>query len=487
MVDELILTKLIESLLEWQEKKHNDIFKYDQMDFRGAFARYYYFKSVNDLSKLLPLVKASKGWEFNNKNKSLLDLYKQIKLTSGWRSYAKKNAYYLISLIKVSHIKIASLKSKKPHAKMQSKKAIGFFAFNARFVFFFEELINRFEGYQAFIFSHNINTIRKDVFKVDALPQKLSISSVDCSGSCIPISIFHPLFSAYINLLYFYLGMKSSLNDSQVSALVFAEGTSHYDQLASQAAKSLKIATIRVQSGRGGILHSGYRNMLFNKMLCWGKGFVEHYQKHSPIPVYEVTGSPLVNELAKFKSDDEEEDSFVGIFTQPINQHITKENYQTLVSLCAELIQQMPTLKVIVRKHPADQLLLFEKLTKKNPKQIKLMSSPDYSLVHVMSKIQCAVSFFSTSLSEAAACGVIPVVFKLDGQPSVFPYPEQYGAAFTVHNISNACTTIYNVMHKPETVKEVRKNMRTFAKLYFDTDIKDPLQKVIESIKKELK
>ena len=71
IVDEILLTELIESLLDWQEKKYSNLFMYEEVNFRAAFARYFYFSAINQPSALLPLIAASRDWAAQNKNQAL--------------------------------------------------------------------------------------------------------------------------------------------------------------------------------------------------------------------------------------------------------------------------------------------------------------------------------------------------------------------------------------------------------------------------------
>lgn len=481
MVDELTLTELIESLLIYLEKKQGSIFKYGCVNFRYAFARYFYFKAINNPSALLPLIKAAKGWELENHSEALISLHKEVSELDSFKHGLRAVLMSLLALMQLTYLKLSCL-AKKSH-KLEGNvddNVIGFFAINGRFVLFYEDILKRFSGYTTLIFSPKSSLVKASSIKIGADIHKLSIPGGRLSD--INISVRHPLFSIYIRLLYFYLNIYGGLKRSNASVLVFAEGTSMYDELASQAAKSLHIPTVRVQSGRGGVMHSGYRDMSFNKMLCWGEGFVDHYKKHSPQPIYEVTGSPLIKQLSAFGVKRKGMNFSIGLFTQPVSKHISKENYLALIDLCSQLIKQLPDVSLVVRKHPLDESTLFNEFSKQHATQVSLMPSKDYSLAEVMCKIDCAIGFYSTTLSEAAACDVIPIILKLKSQHSVFPYPEKYGAAITVQSSSEACKLIADIQRKPQQFEQLKKDMNIFSEKFFAPSIEEPLQEIVNSI-----
>ena len=252
------------------------------------------------------------------------------------------------------------------------------------------------------------------------------------------------------------------------------------DEVSSQAAKTLSIPTVRMQSGRGGVMHCGYRNMSFDKMLCWGEGFVQHYKKHSPGPVYEVTGTPLFNDLKK--KGHPKKKFTIAIFTQPISKHISKHEYATLINICNTVVKNLPYAKVIVRKHPADISKDFNVLALQYPDHVKLMPATHSTLTEVMNEIDCAIGFYSTTLSEAAACDVIPIIIKMRDQHSIFPFPEKHGAAIIADGNSTSIDIITDIMKNPSKFLETRKNMKIFSNRFFGINDGQSMKRIVESI-----
>ena len=479
IVDEILLTELIESLLDWQEEKYPKLFIYEEVNLRAAFARYFYFGAINQPSALLPLINASRGWAVQNKDQALLDLYKKIEILNGF-----KNRVYLIIRGVVAYLKVflmamrSLMLSKERHLGNEDKKLIGFFVIHPRFVIFFKETIAALKEHQKIIFSHCSNAFDESLLGGGVSPQNLISGNLNLLGIHIPI--LHPLFFIYASIIQAYTSMLATLRHRQPSVLVFAEGNSMQDEVSSQAAKTLSIPTVRMQSGRGGVMHCGYRNMSFDKMLCWGEGFVQHYKKHSPGPVYEVTGTPLFNDLKK--KGHPKKKFTIAIFTQPISKHISKHEYATLINICNTVVKNLPYAKVIVRKHPADISKDFNVLALQYPDHVKLMPATHSTLTEVMNEIDCAIGFYSTTLSEAAACDVIPIIIKMRDQHSIFPFPEKHGAAIIADGNSTSIDIITDIMKNPSKFLETRKNMKIFSNRFFGINDGQSMKRIVESI-----
>lgn len=479
ILDEILLTELIESLLDWQEKKYLNLFIYEKVNFKAAFARYFYFSAINQPSALLPLIAASRGWATQHKSQALLDLYKEIEVLNGFKSKINLMLRAVVAYLKVFFMSMRSVMlGKERHFENEDEKSIGFFVINPRFLIFFNEIISALKEQQKIIFSNDSSAFDESLLADGVCQQKLMSGNLSLFNIHIPI--FHPLFFIYVTILQVYTGMLASLRYRQPSVLVFAEGTSMQDEVSSQAAKTLSIPTVRMQSGRGGVMHCGYRNMTFDKMLCWGEGFVQHYKKYSPDPVYEVTGTPLFNDLKK--KGQTKKNFTIAIFTQPISKHISNYEYATLINICNTVLKNLPHVKVIVRKHPADISKDFNTLSLQYPDHLKLMPATHYTLTNVMNEIDCAIGFYSTTLSEAAACNVIPIIIKMRDQHSIFPFPEKYGAAIVADSNSASIDIISDLMKNPSKFLETRENMKIFSDRFFGINDGQSMKRIVESI-----
>ncbi|MDH5573114.1 MAG: hypothetical protein OEY89_15240, partial [Gammaproteobacteria bacterium] len=430
MSNEEKITDLIDALFNWIEKENSSLLSYGKVNFRGALERFFYFSSVNRLEALRPLLNAARAWR-DSTNDELLAAYYDLCLAEiGEESLLSLCVKFLRKIAWLVKLRIAALRSSTllmfhENPPDSGVYPIAFFAFNNRFVYFFKEVV-RGLGAENCVFISTNGLVAKDV--VSGIGARLiTPSRITVEWSDVNIGVRHPLFFSYLMALFKYGMHYTALVKQRPSVLLFAEGTSMEDEIVALAAKNLGVPTVRLQSGRAGILHSGYRQMCFDKMLCWGHGFVERFKKYSPDPEYVITGSPLMDHARLGGSVSRANSSHtISIFTQPVSSYISENDYGQLVELAGELIRKDVRINLVIRKHPADMLDVFDALQDKFPLRIKMSNPETQSLAEVLHSSVGAVGFFSTTLSEATAYGVIPIILKLRDQHSVFPYPEKH-------------------------------------------------------------
>jgi glycosyltransferase involved in cell wall biosynthesis len=303
-------------------------------------------------------------------------------------------------------------------------------------------------------------------------------------GGRLKINLRHPLFPHLYRQIFFYNHIYGALSKQSPSILIFAEGTSHYDYLSASAAKALSIPTVRIQSGRAGILHSGYRNMNFDSMLCWSEDFVERYRQVSPLPEYKVVGSPTIDEFIQLKQTAKSDPQTVLFITQPVSQYISEADYQLLLNVARELLMTSAECSLIVRHHPVDKHEGFDKLIDMFPGRVKKMNSPDYSLARTLAESDCAAGFFSTAISEAAACGVIPIIVQTRKSQSVYPFPEKHNAAIVTSDADEATQELLNVLEKPQEYDAMKLAMKQFSSRFFGPADGKAMQRTVFELKR---
>ncbi len=482
MTGEEKLTALMTELFDWIEQQQPDYLTYKNSCLRGAFERYFYFEAMARPYSLLPLLKFTKPWRDSAEESCLtktFDLYwknsseitlikKLITTTLPWLRLGRD--FYRSIIANVLSAKSVSTTEKQP---------VGFFAINCRFVDFFQPLVSEFKSTTCLFFSSHPMLISGEVKKQGACPALLPMPKGFSSG--LSLSVWHPLFPVYLRLCMFFQQAYLALQQERPEVLLFAEGTSHYDELMARAAKQLEIPTIRIQSGRAGVLHSGYRNMCFDVMLCWSNDFVERYQSVSPKPAYNVIGSPLLDEFHQLneRGVPTTKPNRIVIYTQPVSKHISEQDYLLLVKFAEDLLKRDERIDIIVRKHPVDKHSGFDDLQQKYPHRISPMNAPEFSLAATLINTQSAVGFFSTTLSEAAACGVIPVILQLDTSHSVYPFPEKHGAAIVVVSAQAAVDKVLQIQQQPEQFDSVRQKMQIFSQRFLGPNDGQSMQRLV--------
>lgn len=482
---ELQLTALISTLLNWVEQQHPRVLYYGQVNLRRAVECYFYFETIVQPTKLAPLLSVAKDWRLENEGSKQSETYDYYYTAARKRSFFRALSDRVVPWFRILKDYSQHLKSRFCFGQGNKKadtnqKKIGFFAINKRFVHFFEELEPNFNQETNVFFSLNAGMMptcstNQNIF---ARAEKFSISFR--SFSVFPR---HALFPVYFRLCFFYQRIAATLQHWKPDVLLFAEGTSHYDELAAQAARDLNIPTVRLQSGRAGILHSGYQDMSFDVMVCWGMGFVERYKTTSQRPKYIVCGSSLVDGMRDFRPAKIDIKKTLVIFTQPISRHVSKADYMSLVQIAKSVANRAGDVNIVVRMHPIDKSEEFHKLANHFRHKVRIMNSPDFLLADVMRISQCALGLFSTTLSEAAACGVVPIILKLSDAHSVFPFPEKHGAAIVVESLPAALNKINNVMSHPEDFSELKDNMKRFSSHFFGEQNGDSVRRIVDEVR----
>lgn len=479
------LTFLIAAIFDELEYGNQRLFNCGSINLRSAMERFYYFNAIVRPDSLRPLLKAGRDWRKYCPYNELSNLYDELENNFSRHGYSShiKDFLRLLScwltqqFLKISTVFHTLIWPKKVSAR---KAPIAFFAFSDRFVYFFKNVIGNLHGKECVFLTTNGLVSTRAVSKVGA-------KICESKSKILPayywhIGWRHPLYKDFTAALRYLASNYGLLIKEKPSTVIFAEGTSMEDQVIALAAKYLNIPTLRLQSGRAGILHSGYRGMCFDKMLCWGEGFVERFSSCSPDPEYLVTGNPVLDNKFVLKSSNKKHKKCLGLFTQPISQNITDIDYLVLVKLANLLIDNQ--IKLVIRKHPSDDSREFDNLATKYPSIVTVMSSDQYTLEEVFEFIDGAIGFYSTTLSEAAAYGVVPIMIKIKDQYSVFPYPEKYGAAILTESENQAFDYAVSLVKEPDRFAPTRERMKIFANYFFGPQDGKALDRILKCINK---
>jgi len=437
---------------------------YGDVTFKSALERFFYFSAARHPASLMSLLEATAGWRRETADSPLTALYDDLAERSSHRALSNATTFMKNVLRRCRYLLgRTTLQTRELQPPRNALSRIGFFVINPRFVQFFKEYAEVLGKEKILFFC----TSPEAAAIAASMGYEVTVEKTDLlENRKIRIPVTHPLFDAYWTALQSYLRLHGTIAVYQPATLVFAEGTSMEDQLAGLAAKQYGIPTIRLQSGRAGVLHSGYRRMAFDKMLCWGEGFVDRYRQYTPDAEYVITGSPVINVASDRPAFNGERVTCV-IFTQPINRHLSEAHYKALTSLATNLLTRYNGMHILVRKHPLDICRSLDALAERYPGKVTLADYRTWPLQRVMSSADIAVGFYSTTLSEAAACGVIPIILKLEDGHSVFPFPERYGAAIEAPNVDAVMQWITRLLNDPGEQAAIKRNMHHFASRFF--------------------
>lgn len=472
------LTILIATIFDEIGKEAPHILRHDDNDLRGAFERYFYFDSLVNPERINLLLNASSLNELQNQDahvRSIVHDFYQLYGNLDFLSYCKNFIFRWLRVLS-DLFKTCAVNDRKivnEQSGEMTNRTIGFFFISKRFIDFFEHFSNLFSKDKQVYFSTSSKLLY--FVNIPIFRMRLALLKKFC------VMKKHPFFSVYLRVVLQYQLIYSALERRKPDVLIFAEGTSYQEYCAAVAAKNLKIPTVRLQSGRASILHSGYINMPFDRMLYWGEGFLKHYKSVTPSSMHVVCGSPVIDSLLKVRKKNSKR-FVVAVLTQPADKGwITQEHYEHLVVLVIRLLEENPDIDIIVRMHPVDTNNIFFSLARSS-KRLKIFNSPRYSIADVFSKADCMVSFASTTISEAAACSVIPIILATNAVYSLFPYPEKEGAALVSDSIDKAFEYITRLHLNPEIFDDTRHNMEMFSEKFFGSRDGKSLQRIRDEI-----
>lgn len=473
------LTSLLEDVFDWLEADNPKLLCYGDINLRNAVERYFYFSILRNPTALQPLIPLVGSWRYCVRQEQLKYCYDGLAAKVSGFSYAKFVSH-MMALVQFFIWAIRGIFKRDVTISVQ-QIPVGLFTYSDRFVFFFKDLITSLKNERCVMLAFDGMV---DELKVHQVGAELIIpQSGILEWSKVRMPLFHPLFPVYMLVLKSFLLSRNMLVRSCPKVLLFAEGTSLEDEVMAKAAKSLGIPTIRLQSGRAGVLHTGYRRMDFDKMLCWGPAFADRLKEYSPLPEYIVTGSPLLDHRDELVHKYElSKAGTISFFTQPISMHIGADNYDQLVHLAKDILHMEKQVQLQVRKHPADNAFGFDELAQEFPRRINIVDNETSSLAETLASSCAAIGFYSTTLSEAAAYGVVPIILKLQEGYSVFPYPEKYGAAVVVDNNDEALKWVARILHRPDTLKVIREKMLAFTEDFFGPRDGLAMQRIVESV-----
>ena len=475
------LTLLLTHIFDWIEAENGHLLYFDGVNLRGAIERYYYFEGMVRPRTLRALLEYCKPWRVTNKDSIVTTIYDSYVEVFEKASFYRKVTDTLISWFRIGIDYCRYYKGKICGDKLarDGRLRVGFFVISSRFVNFFQAFDRKLDFEQKLYFSPSLYKSLAG----SCTPVFAADHGFPNTFSKIPVKLNHKLFPVIFRLCFYFARIKNALAYSSPDVLVFAEGTSHYDELASLAALELEIPTIRLQSGRAALLHTGYRNMKFNAMLNWGDGFSKRYGSVSPSAKQIVCGCPLLDDVIE-QIDIDKSQKNVIIFTQPVVEGVLlKSDYLKLVQLAERLLNLDEDINLLVRMHPADTRKDFFDIVSNSGGRVQFLNAPEYTLSEVMSRGICAVSFSSTTLSESAASGVIPILIKLEYQEKMFPFPEDYGAVVVVDSVAAATGVIEKITTYPEEWVQIRESMKEFGENFFGPRDRMALSRVTQFIR----
>ncbi len=482
------LTALIRDATAALERRKPGCFQYHGVSLRGAVERQLFIECVLDRLSLAPLERglhsagvSESSFDYGRFRAWLSESEAAGTRADGWREIAKA----------LARLCVRNWMAPAPgSARARSEPGVEliFCAIDKRFVAFFKPLIDFLGTERCALLCIGDAEIEKQATRRGLrVVRQYSSRLMPWRLKGPPAACFPP-YSVAVRLLLTGLGTLSVYRPKTV---VFAEAASCQEEAIARAARALSIPTVRVQYGRAGVIHPGYYDMPYDKMLMWGDGFVERLRACSPKSRYVVTGSPLFRDDPSASSSGGIEafaagTGLVTFISQPECKNISRTDYEALVRVAEDLAQTTADLSFLVRLHPADKAKDFHALAARWPARIKVSQAGDFPLAAVLKASRLVVGLYSTVLSEAAAYGVLPVVLRLGERHRIFPAPEDEGAAALASAPAEAVSLIRLLALDSSARAAYADKMSRFASRYFGNRDGRALERIAQHIQNPL-
>ena len=238
-------------------------------------------------------------------------------------------------------------------------------------------------------------------------------------------------FATFLNAIL------KALADVNPLCLVVPEGNSHYNELFNRAGHALGIPSLCIQQGWSPVIHTGFCNMSYDRMCVWGEGFAQALAPFNPGQPFVVTGSHVITPRVRRQGRGA---GAIAFFLQAGGSPlITPEAAKAMLDFAIWAGEQFPGREIRVRPHPGKPLTTEEQaLLAAGPNRLRVMPADTVRLAEVLDEADIAVSIFSTTILEAAAVGVIPLIVNVAGLPHYNPDIAREGAALEVTDFAAA-------------------------------------------------
>ncbi len=307
---------------------------------------------------------------------------------------------------------------------------------------------------------------------------------VDASGLLEAFFMHRPqgILTRFRGVVFYYDIFYLNLLKLRPKCVMLVEGNSPQDEIINRACSRLSIPTVCLQHGWAPIIHSGFRNMSYTKMLVWGDGFSQLLREHNPSLKFFSVGSHVINNHRKAEASKLGIEDAITFFTQSLSNIILKEHWEDFLELIKWTASECPAVPILVRQHPCYSLSIKEKSNLKQHRNIILVPYDKYSLSDVLVSSRLAVSILSSVTVESIAQDVLPLLFNVTSVPSFYPDIQSAGAGIEVKSLESAKKVIKRVVLDKEYVQQFKPAMEKFRAQYFYRDGKKAVDRIQEEI-----
>jgi hypothetical protein len=277
-----------------------------------------------------------------------------------------------------------------------------------------------------------------DVLREQDLPRVHIELTAETQAMTLPeVEIFHEKFKPGLFDDWFIRlnAVRRALKVLHPDCIVVPEGNAAIYELANQSAKPIGISTVCIQQGWAPVMHPGFRNMNYASMCVWGEAFADMLQTRNPDQHFVVTGNHVV--FGRPQGDVSERNA-LAFFLQNGAYWLTEQAWRRMLDLIVWTAKRFPDREIRVREHPGAPLTEAELLRLNEAPNIRQMSPGPFSLEDVFSGCRVAIAITSTTILEAVASGIVPLILDVGGFGPYSPDIAATGAAIEVNNYQDA-------------------------------------------------
>lgn len=224
--------------------------------------------------------------------------------------------------------------------------------------------------------------------------------------------------------------------------VVIPEGNAPANEVTNQVCHRLGIPSLCVQQGWSPIVHSGFRNMSYDRMLVWGEGFADVLRPWNPGQRFLATG----HHLLRVETAEAHRKEAIGFFPQtggPLLSEWASEEFLGFIEWTAATF---PDRTVLVRDHPSSPLDDRDRARLGAHRNLEFTPPEKATLDEVLSRCAVAVAIYSTTILEAMAAGTLPLILNFTGLPHYNPDLAKDGAAIEVKTPADARSVLGRLM-----------------------------------------
>lgn len=274
------------------------------------------------------------------------------------------------------------------------------------------------------------------------------------------------LKTAWPDITNFAFRFDDILRQLKPEMLIYCEGDAWHLDLISHVGKKYLIPSVCMQWGAFPYPtpRIGIREMGCSAFLSWGDYFCKQLKPYNPSTQFISVG----HHGLKLSVPDQFNKRIIFLLNTDPNGKVTGIDayHEQFWSLLLWVAEHAVGWTIIVRLHPMIPLSPSEKDLLSRFKIIQVHEPSSKTLFESIDGCDLAITVSSSSVIEAAACGVVPFIFN----PAPWSFQPDFhlvGAGFEFNELPLAIEKMKDLLLNPSDLEEVRKNLIQFRQNIF--------------------